>query len=134
MINLLKTLLSKPYFVPVFATLAALGALAVGYQITHRHALSPLEILREESLDTGFDPGYWTALARDQPDLYQPALLYCIGHPAKPNCEALRRQAFTTSLEHSAFHPPPLEPAAVPARATPTAATAATAANTARPR
>jgi len=134
MLNLFKTFLSKPYFVPVLATLAALCALGLGYQITHRHALSPLEILREESLDTGFDPGYWTALGRDQPDLYQPALLYCIGHPSKPNCEALRRQAFTTSLEHSAVHPPPLEPAAVPAQATPNAATAATPTDTARPR
>jgi hypothetical protein len=134
MLNLFKTLLSRPYSVPILAALAALCALGLGYQITHHHALSPLEILREDSLDTGFDPGYWTALARDQPDLYQPALLYCIGHPAKPNCEALRRQAFTTSLEHSAVHPPPLEPAAVPAQATPNAATAATPADAARPR
>jgi hypothetical protein len=122
MLDFLKALLSKPYFVPAFAVLAALCALAAGYRATHHGPPSPLEVLRQDSLDSSYDPGYWTALAREQPDLYQPALLYCIGHPARPNCDALRRQAFTTSLERSAVHPPPLEPAAVPAQATPLAA------------
>jgi hypothetical protein len=116
MLNFLKTLLAKPYFVPGLVALAALSALAAGHRITHRVPPSPLEILREDSLDTGYDPGYWTALAREQPDLYQPALLYCIGHPARPNCDALRRQAFSTSLERSAVHPPALQSAVVPAQ------------------
>ena len=126
MLDFLKTLLSKPYFVLVAAALAALCAVTFGYRITHDRPPTPLEILRQDSLDSSYDPGYWTALSREQPDLYQPALLYCIGHPARPNCDALRRQAFSTSLERSAVRPPPLEPAAVPA--TPLAA------NTARPR
>jgi hypothetical protein len=122
MLNFLKMLLSKPYFVPVVAALAALCAVTFGYRITHDRPPTPMEILRQGSLDSSYDPGYWTALAREQPDLYQPALLYCIGHPARPNCDALRRQAFTTSLERSAVQPPPLEPAAVPAQTSPLAA------------
>jgi hypothetical protein len=122
MLDFLKTLLSKPYFVPGLAALAALCAVAAGYRITHDRPPTPMEIVRQDSLDSSYDPGYWTALAREQPDFYQPALLYCIGHPARPNCDALRRQAFSTSLEHSAVQPPPLEPAAVPAQATPLAA------------
>jgi len=114
--RLLKALLAKPYFAPAVAILAALVALLAGYRATHAGPPSPLEILRENTLESSYDPGYWTALAREQPDLYQPALLYCLAHKTKPNCDALRRQAFTTSLERSATAaPPPLQPAAVPA-------------------
>ncbi|HEX3553311.1 MAG TPA: hypothetical protein VIA62_08780 [Thermoanaerobaculia bacterium] len=116
----LKTLLSKPYFVPALAILAALAALLLGYRATHTPAPSPMEVLRQDTLETSYDPAYWTALARERPELYQSALLYCVAHPGTPNCDALRRQAFTTSLEHSAAAPkPPLEPAAVPAQPTP---------------
>ncbi|MBW8879041.1 MAG: hypothetical protein JF614_29215 [Acidobacteria bacterium] len=119
--SFLKTLLSKPHFVPALAILAAVAALLlVGYQATHTRPPSPIEILHQDTLDKTYDPRYWTALAREQPELYQTSLLYCIAHKARPNCDALRRQAFTTSLEHSATAaPPPLEPAAVPAQPTP---------------
>ena len=121
--SFLKSLLSKPYFVPALAILAAAAALLLaGYQATHTHPPSPMELLHQDTLDSSYDPRYWTALAREQPELYQTSLLYCIAHPARPNCDALRRQAFTTSLEHSAAGaPPPLEPAAGPAPPTPNA-------------
>jgi hypothetical protein len=122
MLNLIKALLSKPYFTPALVFLAASASLLIGFRMTHHRPLSPLAVLHQDTLDVSYDPGYWAALAREQPDLYQGALLYCIGHQARPNCDALRRQAFTTSLEHSASAtPPPLEPAAVPLEPTPVA-------------
>ena len=120
--SFLKTFLSKPYFLPAMAILAALAALLAGYRAAHTRPPSPAEILHQDTLDTTYDPAYWTALAREQPDLYQRALLYCVAHPLRPNCDALRRQAFTTSLEHSAAAAsPPLKPAAAPAEPTPMA-------------
>ncbi|HEX4965523.1 MAG TPA: hypothetical protein VF173_32230 [Thermoanaerobaculia bacterium] len=112
-----KTLLSQPYSVPALAALAALAALIVGYQTSHHRPPSPLEILRQDTLDTSYKPGYWTAVAREQPDLYQSALLYCVAHSLRPNCDALRQQAFTTSLERSAIAATPASAATSPTTA-----------------
>jgi hypothetical protein len=124
MTALLKALLSKPSFMPALALVALLAALLIGYRATQGRPPSPLEILRQDTLDSSYDTGYWTELAREKPELYQPALLYCVAHQARPNCQALRRQAFTSSLERSATAPPPpLQPAVVPSaiQATPMA-------------
>lgn len=80
------------------ALLGFLAALGNGCQ---RPSLAPRDIVRAGH-DPRYDTAYWLALSRTDPLAYQSSLLFCAGHPTKPNCPPLRASAFPANAA-SAF-------------------------------
>jgi hypothetical protein len=82
----------------VAALLGFLAALGNGCQ---RPSLAPRDIVRAGH-DPRYDTAYWLALAYTDPPAYESCLLFCAGHPSKPNCRPLRASAFPANAA-SAF-------------------------------
>ena len=93
-------LATSPYAVLVFAAVAALSALILGW--SHSPAApapDPLAALRSHTLCPSYDIAFWSRLAAVDPGRVKEARAYCATHHDRPNCQALATASFLATLK-----------------------------------